>query len=290
MYHVIVNPVSGRGRAKRAFEVLKGLLEQHHCDYQTHTTKTAGHAQTITQTLPEDATILAVGGDGTLHEIATKCVHTKRTLGIIPVGSGDDFAYALDIPRKHVTEAFEIVKQGNIRLVDTGKVNGETFINSLGIGFDAEVAHNVFHAPKFLKDQSAYFYAILRTLSRVRCPEVEVWVDDKQVYGGASLLVGVQNGKRTGGSYLYAPEAELDDGLLNIVVGTDLSAVGIIRILPRLLKGTHHNHPKVRCFQGKNIQLQWEEKRLAHMEGELLEASQDFEVRLEPKSLRVFAP
>lgn len=290
MYHLIVNPVAGRGRSRNALVHVEAWLKERRYPYQTYISQARGHATEIAAGLPADATILVLGGDGTVHEVAQSSVHTQRCIAILPTGSGDDLAYALGIARNNVSKALHVLQAGKTRWIDTGQVNGEVFVNSFGVGFDAEVAQQVLHAPTFLQGKAAYFYAILRSLAQVDNPRVKVFLDDKLFYTGKSLLVGVQNGKRTGGSYLFAPEARLDDGFLNVIVGEAFGIMGIFGIMPRLLKGTHHNHGKVHVAAAKHIRLEWEKARAAHMEGEVLEAQTSFEITLVPKSLQVFYP
>ena len=129
--------------------------------------------------MPADARVLSLGGDGTLHEIAAACVHTRRVVGILPGGSGDDLAYALNIRRDDLKVALDIVEAGCVARVDTGLVNGETFINAFGVGFDADVAYRVRHAPRLLKERSAYLYAVVTTLGRLEHVPVEVVLDGK---------------------------------------------------------------------------------------------------------------
>lgn len=290
MYHLIVNPVAGRGRSRKALAYVEKWLEQHHHPYQRYLSHARGHAADIAAALPADATILVLGGDGTVHEVAQSSLHTQRRIAILPTGSGDDFAYALGLSRHDIGAALLVLQAGKTRWLDTGQVNGEVFVNSFGVGFDAEVAQHVLRAPAWLQGKAAYLYAILRSLSHIENAQVEIFLDGKRFYAGKSLLVGIQNGKRTGGSYLFAPEARLDDGVFNVIVGEAFGIMGIVGIMPRLLKGTHHDHGKVHVATAQHIRLEWDTPRAAHMEGELLEVQRNFEITLEPQSLQVFCP
>ena len=290
MYYLVVNPVAGRGRALALLSTVQQFFEAEGLALTTFLTERPVHATEIVRALPEDARVLSLGGDGTLHEIAAACLYTERTVGILPAGSGDDFAYALDIPRDDPIAALRIVRDGCWRAFDTGNVNGETFVNSFGVGFDADVAYGVRHAPPVLRERGAYLYTVLATLGRLRNVPVSVTVDGAAVFAGPALLVAVQNGVRTGGSFRFAPHAVPDDGLLEIVVAAGFGRVGTLRILPKVIKGTHLGHPQVFTCRGQDITLEWATMRPGHMEGELLESATHFRIRVQPASLRVFAP
>lgn len=290
MHYLVVNPVAGRGRALALLESVHHFFESEGLPLSTFFTKRPTHATDLVRALPKDAVVLSLGGDGTLHEIAAACLYTERTVGILPAGSGDDFAHALRIPRNDLAAALRLVRDGHWRRFDTGRVNGETFVNAFGVGFDADVAYGVRQAPTLLRERGAYLYTVLATLRRLQNVLVTVTVDGAAMFRGPALLVAVQNGERTGGSFRFAPHAEPDDGLLEVIVAAHFGRVGTLRILPRVLAGTHLGHPQVFTYRGRDIVLEWAAARPGHMEGELLEPSLTFHVQVQPQSLRVFAP
>ena len=290
MHYLIVNPVAGRGRALAQLGTVEQFFRAEGLALRTLVTARPGHATELAHELPEDALVLSLGGDGTLHEIAAACLYTERTIGIIPAGSGDDFAHALGISRTDPVAALGVVKAGHRHLFDTGLVNGHVFVNAFGVGFDADVAYGVRKAPLVLKERGAYLYTVLARLGRLQNVPVVVTVDGAEVFKGAALLVAVQNGERTGGSFRFAPHAVPDDGLLEIVIAADFGRLGTLRILPKVMAGTHLGHPQVFSYRGRDITLDWARARPGHMEGELLEPAKHFRVRVQPASLRVFAP
>jgi YegS/Rv2252/BmrU family lipid kinase len=290
MIYLIYNPVAGRGRARRARGSVLDLLTAAGLPTEVLTTEGPGHATHLTQNLPEDAKVICLGGDGTIHEVASACTGTERTLGALPVGSGDDFAFALGLGHHDLSRAVQVIKRGKVRSIDTGLVNGEVFVNAIGVGFDAEVTANAQHAPGFLKGHLAYLYAVLATLHALELTTVEASVDGTTVYQGPSLLTSIHNGPRIGGGFLFAPNAELDDDRLEVLIATDFDRLGTLAILPRVLRGTHLNHPKVRLFRGREIALRWSAAKQVHVDGELLEPQAEFSIRLRPASLKVFSP
>ena len=287
MWHLIVNPVAGRGRSLRQLERVRVSLEQKGLAHQVHLTEAPGHAAHIAAALPEDASLLALGGDGTLHEVASACIRTGRTLGVIPGGSGDDFAWALGLGRRAPEAALAHSLSGHVLEVDTATVDGTPFINALGTGFDAQVAHNFALAPRVLRARAAYLYTVAATLRTLECQRVSVTVDGSPFYSGPALLASVQNGPRTGGSFTFAPDASLTDGRLDVVIAGHVGVRNVLNLLPNVLRGARLDHPHIHQIQGKHVVIEWEEAVAAHMEGQLLGARRRFEVEAVPRSLRV---
>lgn len=290
MHYLVVNPVAGRGRARALAGQVEAFFAR--CGQPLTTLQSARpkHATELVAALPQNASVLALGGDGTLHEVAAACVGSARTVGVLPAGSGDDFAFALGLPRDNLGAALRAVQQGKLRAVDTGVVNGEVFVNAFGVGFDAEVAQAVLHAPRPLKGTSAYLYAVAATLGRLRCEPLRLSIDGRQVFQGRALLVSTQNGPRTGGNFLFAPEARPDDGRFDVIVAGAFGRLGALRILPKVMRGQHLGHPDIRLYQGSEVHIEWRTPRLGHLEGELLPPACEFHCRLRPRSLRVYAP
>jgi YegS/Rv2252/BmrU family lipid kinase len=290
MYYLVFNPQAGRGRSQALLKQTTAFFEAQHLPYQVLTTTHPKHATELVCNLPLNAVVLSLGGDGTLHEVVNACVHTPRTVGILPAGSGDDFAFALGLERNNLEQALNVIKRGRVKTVDTAKVNGETFVNAFGVGFDADVAYGIYNAPKFLKERNAYFYSIFATLSRLENIPVTVTLDQQKVFTGPALLISTQNGPRTGGSFLFSPSAKVDDSLLDVVIAGEFGRLGTLNILPKVLKGTHVQHPKVKLLQGKTVRLEWARARPGHMEGELLKPATRFDIAIQAASLNVFAP
>jgi YegS/Rv2252/BmrU family lipid kinase len=289
MLNLIYNPIAGRGRAARSLAQVTELLERADRRYRVLTTDGPGHATELVEALPDDALVVAVGGDGTVHESALPCIGSDRTLGVIPVGSGDDFGFALGLDRLRVDASVATLLRAEVRTIDSGVVNGVPFVNAVGSGFDAEVATAVRRAPRPLKGFGAYLYAIMVSLGRLSLSEVEVEVDGERVFTGLSLLVSVQNGPRNGGSFLFAPDADLTDGSFEILVAGAVGRLGVLDLVPRVMRGQHLGRPKVHLFHGRRIAIRWQRPKPAHLEGELMEATVAYDIELRPASLRVFA-
>lgn len=289
MFHLIYNPVAGRGRSKTALVQTRAFLDARSLPYRVLSTEAPKHATRLALDTPQDATVVAVGGDGTAHEVAHACIGSQRTLGVLPVGSGDDFAFALGMRRSDLAGALERLVAGEVRLVDTGRVNGEPFLNAAGVGFDADVATRVAGAPRRLTGLAAYLWAVMTALGGLDPAPVEVRVDGERVYAGRSLLVSTHLGPRTGGSFLFAPDASLTDGMFEVLVAGALGRLGTLALLPRVMRGAHLGHPAVHLFRGHDVELRWERAQPGHVEGEPLPAGHTFRLEMVPASLRVLA-
>lgn len=314
MLYLIVNPVAGRGRAASALERTRAFLDAEGVPYDVLVTERPGHATDLARATPEGATVVAMGGDGTVHEVARGILHADpafargpgaaslgavttgqapgapqpgRVLATLPVGSGDDFAFSLGIPRDDLSAALARLLRGSVHRIDVGVVDHEPFVNALGVGFDAEVAHRVALAPKLFKGLGAYLYAVVTTLGRLDPCPVTVTIDGTRVYQGRALLVACQNGPRTGGSFLFAPDARNDDGVLDVIVAGDFGKLGTLGILPSVMRGRHLGHPKVHLFRGREVSLAWERPQHAHAEGEQVPPAATFNVSLRPAALSV---
>lgn len=294
MLHVVFNPVAGRGRAQAALDELARLLDAAAVPHVLHVTTGPGHATQLAAETPQGATLVAVGGDGTVHEVVTGMLTSEdgagpssRVLGVVPVGSGDDFAHALGLRRGDVAGAVATLLRGRTRTVDVGLVNGSPFVNAFSTGFDADVAHRLDDAPRILKGLAAYLYALTISLGSARSVGVRVSLDGVQTRVGTALLVAVQNGPRTGGSFRYAPDAKPDDGHLDVVIARDLGLFGTLSVLPRVLLGTHLSHPKVSWHRVKSVEIEWTRVRNGHVDGESAGSSQRFDVRVVPARLTV---
>lgn len=296
--YLVFNPVAGKGRARRALDRTLAFLTEHGLQHTLLTTERPGHAAELAAATPPGATVVALGGDGTVHEVVKGIVAAAgsaegsaepfaRTLGVVPVGSGDDFAYALGIPRDDLEGALQRLLARRHALVDVGFVDDEPFVNSTGVGFDAEAAHRVRTSPKAFTGLAAYLYGVLAALGDLSPADVAVTVDGELVYQGASLLVSVQNGPRGGGNFMFAPEARNDDGALDVVVAGAFGRLGAVSVLPRLMKGQHLSHPRVHLFRGARVELSWARPQRGHADGEPLGPLACYRVRLQPRALRV---
>lgn len=299
MFYLLYNPVAGRGRAAKRIARVLELFEQSGAPFTVRTSDYSGHVIELAKDTPPGSTIVAIGGDGTAQEAIRGILEadgfphlpehyvSSRKAAVIPLGSGDDFAFARGINRFDVERATNQVLTGTEHVVDLGVMNGRPFTNAFGIGFDAAVAREAVRAPFFLKGFASYLYGVTVALKNLRARVFTVRVDGEEVYKGNALLVSTQNGPRTGGSFLFTPDAKNDDGAFDIIVAGDFNRTGALRILPKVLKGTHLSDPKIHVFSGTTVHITVSEPVPGHLEGELLEPGVEYDVHMLPSALRV---
>lgn len=289
--HLIHNPTAGRGRSIDVAEKVSRTLARAGVHATIWTTTRRREATDIARDLPRDATVVAIGGDGTVNEVAAACIGTERTLGIVPAGSGDDFAHALGLRRWGTKAAIAALLAGKTARVDTGLVDGDIpFVNGMGMGFDADVGARKDDAPPHLKGLGAYGWAVATCLRDLENVEALVSIEGVLVFEGPSLLVSCMNGRRTGGSFPFAPHAALDDGALDVVLAMGLSRRDTVRLLPRVMVGRHLSHSAVRAHRGASVHLSWARPRALHVDGEIVRGRSNVEITSIPASLRVIVP
>ncbi|MEY4881982.1 MAG: hypothetical protein RLZ87_1415 [Armatimonadota bacterium] len=287
---IIANPTSARGRGRKRKQELITLLEQA-IDLAKQQTNATHTYQIIETTAPgssiktnqknlgsaaylahQAATnpevkadiVAAAGGDGTIGEVANGLIGTNTPLGVLPMGTGNDFARTLGI-NTDLPLAVQTLFQGTAKPVDLGKIeNGGYFLNIAGCGYDAEVAARINHGFKRLKGTTAYVVAALQTLAKFKGINVNITAEnttnnsaDKQPisYQGKLMLCAVANAKMYGGGMKIAPNADISDGKFSIVLVGNVSQLEFLLTFPKVFKGTHIHHPKVTAFEATKITI-----------------------------------
>ena len=296
---LIVNPEAANGAVGKNWPRIRDFLQAEGARFDAALTEKPGHATQLARQALDDGyrTIVAVGGDGTVNEVINGLVvegsvDPEATLGIIPWGTGADFARMLGIPRDYM-EACRHLLRSEPRPVDLGRITclreGQEveryFINAAGLGFDGEVAEIVNRFPKVLGGTITYLACLLISLVTYRNKNVELSFDGQPVRGRVNSVV-VCNGRYFGGGMFIAPGAALDDGLFYVVILGNLNKLEVVVNLPRIYKGTHLTHPKVSHFSAKEIHVEAKERMFLQAEGELIgEAPATF--RVIPRALKV---
>ena len=281
---VVVNPAAGRGRVARLLPRIKKLVGDR---ARVLVTEGPGHATRAVAESAEER-IVAVGGDGTIHEVL-RGLRKEQVLGVVPVGSGNDFARMLGLNKLSLPEAIERALSAPARRVDLGRVNGEPYGVSLGFGFDAGVARRALVAPRALVGMPRYLYAIFAELKNLSLPRLELRSQGKQLYFGPVLLAAVMNGTAYGGGIPVAPMADPADGRLEAMLAGRFSRAGVLFILPRLILGRHLSHPEVHHFSAPEFELVFDRPTPYHADGEYLGEGTRFRAWVEPGGLLVAA-
>jgi diacylglycerol kinase (ATP) len=285
---LVLNPSAGKGRAGGLRESVSRFLEARGLRPVWHVTEGSGHAGGIVGGLPEEVPVVAVGGDGTVHEVAAACAGTGRILGILPAGSGNDYVKALGVGTK-LRRALEVLVGGKVRVVDTAEVDGIPFNNGLGIGFDAEVASGVAQAPAYLGGTGRYLWSVGRLLKDFRCHEARLTLDGR-VIEAKTILVAVALGTTYGSLFRLTPDAILDDGMFDVIWSEELNRAEVVRLITSALRGTLAKRRKVHTARAREVEVELVEEVPAHVDGEMLADTRRFRARVLPGTLRVVAP
>jgi YegS/Rv2252/BmrU family lipid kinase len=299
---LVVNPSAAGGRAGRDWPAVEGGLREGIADLEVVMTTGAGSATAlVAEAIADGETDLGiVGGDGSVNEALNGLVRDDALadpgarLTILPVGSGTDYARTLGLPRglEHAgqilgSSTFRPVDVGRCEFVDfQGKRRTRYFANILEAGSGGEVVDRVNRSSKPFGGQAAFLMAILVTLLTYRNKSIRVEVDDAVFAEGPMNGVIVANGRYFGSGLLPAPEARLDDGLLDVVIFGDVSLGEALGSMGKLRRGEHLDHPKVSHTRGESVRASSEERVLAEMDGELL-GTVPMEARLLPRLLPV---
>jgi len=263
----VINPVAGRGRAKGVWSKIQKKID---IKYDYCFTSRAGEATYLAQKAWEQGfnTIVSVGGDGTIREIVKSLAGKEVKLGIIPAGTGNDFARTVGIP-EDIEKSLDLIKRGNTRKVDVISCNGEILINAAGAGLDAFVADCVNNEVKFLKGSAAYIFAVIKTLLRFKPQEVEIILDGK-VLKKRVWLVTVSNGRYYGGGMMICPTAQPDDGYLDVSIVNEVGKLEILRFLPKVFTGRHTTHRSYETIRGKKVTIKSRSPILVHTDGDII--------------------
>jgi YegS/Rv2252/BmrU family lipid kinase len=297
---VVVNPTARRGNGARSVPAIRTALARLDVEYEMVQSERPGHAIEIAQQAAsgDHEVVVAVGGDGTVNEVANGLLRaasngpTAVSIGVIPVGSGNDFAYMMLGQDLTIEEACQRLVRGQDKLVDVGSVtaNGRDFrffANGLGIGFDAQVSIES-RRVKVLRGFLMYFWAVLRTVFLHYNPTPVTVTCDDQSLTQPLLMVTTAVGQRHGGGFYVTPSAVADDGLLDVCIAGNVSRPGIFPLIPRFMKGSHVTHPKCTLLQGRKVTVSSQVGLAAHIDGEIYTvAAERFEMDILPARLWV---
>jgi diacylglycerol kinase (ATP) len=253
---VIVNPAAGRGRTRRLLPELARAVTESGFDTQLVVSADPSEPAALAEAAAHaERDLVAVGGDGVAGVVAGVAATTGRRFTVVPTGSGNDFARALGISVKRPLDALRVLgTDGRDVVIDLGRVNGRPFTTVAATGFDAE-ANRWANSVTSLSGTPLYLAAVVRTLATYRPRRFRLTIDASS-YELDAWLLATANGPAYGGGMRIAPEAELDDGLLDVIVIGPLSVPRFLIAFPRVFGGTHVTHPAVSCFRGARVRIE----------------------------------
>ncbi|MFI5356228.1 MAG: diacylglycerol/lipid kinase family protein [Opitutales bacterium] len=285
----IFNPRSGHNaRSPYLLTHAREFIQNHRLDATVVATEHPRHATELARRAVEEGceVVVAIGGDGTMNEVATALIDTPATLALIPCGSGNGLGRHLGIPGPG-RGAFRNLLDGRPRLIDTGMANDRPFFNAMGLGFDAEISD------RFTRVVRRGFPAYVRTtLAAWRSfrPVLVTITGENRTFTSPAFLVAVANSDQYGNNFLIAPGARVDDGQLNLTL---LKPVGILPALPlvlRFFQGKIDGSAHVERMQDRSFEIVRPEAGLIHTDGEAFRTDARVSVRVRPRSLRVLVP
>jgi YegS/Rv2252/BmrU family lipid kinase len=282
---VIVNPVAGAGKTARKWPGIRALLTSLGLRFEHEITEASGHAVELARNAVRKGyeLMVAVGGDGTINEIVNGIYHadgmSQVSLGIIGTGTGSDYIRSVGLSRHHETACRNLLRPRKL-VVDLGVVEysegGEKikrlFVNFAGLGFDAEVVRATTQKYKALGSLPSYLMGLLTTFVSYDNKRVVLRLDGEAVERKVCTVL-MSNGKYGGGGMLTAPDADLADGWLDVLIIDDLSKLDLLRSLPRIYRGTHLSHPKVTLKRAQKVEIESQEVMALQADGELLGAA-----------------
>jgi diacylglycerol kinase (ATP) len=291
---LIVNPVAGADRALEHAAHLSATLSTRFGPIEVAVTTGPGDAEhAAARAVGDGCTVVFVaGGDGTLNEalngVASQAGGLDHvTLGVIPLGTGNDFANALGIPTD-VDEALEVLVRRDVRQVDAGRLNDRLFVNVSGGGFIASVSEAVTPQLKSIAGRLAYLVGGAQTLLDFEPVRVTLAAEPGGERVGANVYAfAVCNAPMIGGGRLIAPLASIDDGLLDVCVIDAMPTLEFVALLRRVAGGDHMDDPRVRYLRAAQLTMQFDRPILVNTDGEVLETDR-CRYELLPKAVRFF--
>ena len=286
---LIVNPISGGRKDKK--ELLKFVSDYFSKNGNRVTLKTTSRRGEATEFAQQsvrelDDLVVVIGGDGTINEVASGLVGSEVAMGIIPLGSGNGLARTLKIPL-NVEKACKLIAEGDRVKIDTGKANDRFFVLVAGVGFDAVVGKRFDEHHK--RGPISYFYIGTKEFFLYKTDRVKISFDDHSLEV-EPFLIAVANGQQYGNNAIIAPDAKLNDGLLDITIIHNISLFQLMRALPKVFSGRLKHYPKADFYQTKSVRIQREAPDILNIDGEPVDEKPVIEISILPKSLKIIAP
>lgn len=278
----IVNPISGKGHKGRKARIVSHLQKM---GYKIAYTEYASHAEILAREATERI-IVAVGGDGTVNEVARGIVGTDKVLGIIPCGSGDGLALHLGLSRRY-KQALNTILAGNVQKIDSGVINDKPFFSVCGIGFDATVSERFAKSGK--RGLMNYINIGLKTWNEYTPEKYKVEIDGECFEIEASIIT-IGNSNQWGNNAKITPLADICDGLLDMTAVDRFNAIEMPALAAMLMTGKLAKNDLVHCYRGRHIKIYRATTGPAHADGDWFSAGKEIDIKILPHSINVIIP
>ena len=291
---LFVNPTAGRGRAGKRLPRIVELLQEAGIEPDVVQSSGVGDLETQVRVAVDNGAsrIIVAGGDGSVHEAVNAILagRSDAAFGVIPSGTGNDFAKAADIPLDWETAtrllADRVVSDAVPRTLDAGRVNDRYFANGAGIGFDAKVTR-IARAYRWPIGDLVYLFAIFRAMQGgIATPDLSIEADTFRLSGPVTLA-SISNGPWIGGMFHIAPQARNDDGTLELLVVDPVTRLRITSLLPKLMQGKHMDEPEIRHASITRALIRCSEDLPSHLDGEVQPLCREFELEVLPEALHL---
>ena len=287
---IVVNPASGRRRGAQIGSRARDRIAAagHHVQVISASDADAAREQLRAAIAQGLDAVLVVGGDGAAHSVLDQVAAADLTFGLLPAGTGNDLARELGIPPRDVDAAIDIVLRGSSRTIDLAEVDGGTLVATVvASGFDSKVNERA-NAMRWPRGAMKYNRAILAELRTFEPLDFTLTLDGTEVLHRRAMLVAVGNGPSFGGGLRICEGAQIDDGLLDVVIINPVSKLRLVRVFPQLYRGTHTSLPQFERHRVRSVRLE-STGIVAYGDGERL-GPLPREVRVRPAALRAFVP
>lgn len=297
LVYVMMNPHANGGRTARLEASLQSLLSRAGLAHALLMPPTVQAACQLINALPAASRVIVAGGDGTLHALLPYLLAGGHTLAILPAGSGNDTARAIDVYQLDLPTALYHAIHGTPNWIDigeaefidasSGNLHTTLFISSLSAGFDASISLRAQQGPSWLTGMPRYLWATIRELTALRRWQMQVTVDQVLLHDGPALFATTLNTRSFGGGIPAMPHARPDDGQLNLLLAGEVRLPEVMHLLPRLLAGWHLHQPKVKHQDFTALQIDAAEPVPLAADGEYLGATNQIKIQIRPACLPV---
>ncbi|HNH27201.1 MAG TPA: diacylglycerol kinase family lipid kinase [Anaerolineales bacterium] len=276
---LILNPMADMGRAWKTANALRPIAQEFQGELTWSGTVYPTHAIELARQAAEEGydMVIAMGGDGTVHEVMSGLMQVpaekRPVMGVVPIGSGNDFAYSIGIHQKPDHALAHALKAENIKPVDIGLMTDEHgrkeyFDNTLGIGFDAVVTIRSHKLP-IVKGFLMYLTAVIQTILLNHNPAKLNIETDHQSWSASALMLTLCNGPREGGGFMLSPKSKNDDGTMEFLIVNKVSRAMMFRLVPEFMSGTHMRFKQIQMGEFKKFSLTSDSPLYIHADGEI---------------------
>ena len=281
----IMNPISGTTSKAKIPDLIETTLDRELFHYELRLTEYAGHASEMTAEARDGGAdmVVAVGGDGTVNEVARALVESQTALGIIPCGSGNGLARHLMLPM-NAKKAIEIINRNEIHELDYGIINGHPFFCTCGMGFDAFVSQKFAEAGK--RGPITYVENVLREGLKYK-PETYEIRDETGTIREKAFLISCANASQYGNNAYIAPQASMKDGLLDVIIMEPFDMLDAPQISLDMFNKTLDKNSKIKTFRCQHLHVHRKQPGVIHFDGDPVMTDADVDIELKPKGLRV---